>query len=88
MIMLGEKRLLLPASPLYLIKTETEDNKMPVITFEAAALTKEQKQTLVKEFTETAARVTGLPEAGFYVFIKENAMDNVGVGGQLLSDRK
>lgn len=61
---------------------------MPVITLEAAALTKEQKQTLAKEFTETAARVTGLPEAGFYVFIKENAMDNVGVGGQLLSDRK
>lgn len=61
---------------------------MPVITFEAAALTKEQKQTLAKEFTETAARVTGLPKAGFYVFIKENTMDNVGVGGQLLSDRK
>ena len=88
MILLGEKRLLLPVSPLCLIKTETEDDKMPVITLEAAALTKEQKQTLAKEFTETAARVTGLPEAGFYVFIKENAMDNVGVGGQLLSDRE
>ena len=61
---------------------------MPVITFEAATLTKEQKQTLAKEFTETAARVTGLPEAGFYVFIKENAMENIGVGGQLLSDRE
>ena len=61
---------------------------MPVITLEAATLTKEQKQTLVKEFTETAARVTGLSKAGFYVFIKENAMGNVGVGGQLLSDRK
>ena len=56
---------------------------MPVITMEAAKLTKEQKRTLAKEFTETAARVTGLPEAGFYVFIK----DNVGVGGQLISDR-
>ena len=88
MILLGEKRLLLPVSPLCLIKTETEDDKMPVITLEAAALTKEQKQTLAKEFTETAARVTGLPETGFYVFIKENAMDNVGVGGQLLSDRE
>ncbi|HJC23175.1 MAG TPA: tautomerase family protein [Candidatus Eisenbergiella merdavium] len=61
---------------------------MPVITLEAAKLTKEQKQALTKEFTETAARITGLPEAGFYVFIKENEPDNVGVGGQLLSDRK
>ncbi|MFQ9716553.1 MAG: 4-oxalocrotonate tautomerase DmpI [Blautia sp.] len=60
---------------------------MPVITMEAAKLTKEQKRTLAKEFTATAARVTGLPEAGFYVFIRENELDNVGVGGQLLSDR-
>ena len=61
---------------------------MPVITFESAKLTKEQKQILVKEFTETASRVTGLPEAGFYVFLKENEIDNVGVGGILLGDRK
>lgn len=61
---------------------------MPVITFEAAKLTKKQKQILAKEFTETAARVTGLPETGFYVFLKENDMENVGVGGILLSDRK
>lgn len=61
---------------------------MPVITFEAASLTKDQKRTLAKEFTETAARVTGLPEAGFYVFIKKNSTDNVGVGGMLISDRK
>lgn len=61
---------------------------MPVITFEAAKLTKEQKQTLAKEFTETASRVTKLPKEAFYVFLKENELDNVGVGGQLLSDRK
>lgn len=35
---------------------------MPVITFEAAKLTKEQKQLLAKEFTEAAARITGLPQ--------------------------
>lgn len=60
---------------------------MPVITFEAARLTKNQKSELAKKFTETAARVTGIPEEGFYVFIKENDGDNVGVGGVLLSDR-
>lgn len=60
---------------------------MPVITFEAATLNKDQKRELVKGFTEVASRVTGLPEAGFYVFLKENRLENVGVGGQLISDR-
>lgn len=60
---------------------------MPVITFEAAALNKDQKRELVKGFTEVASRVTGLPEAGFYVFLKENSLENVGVGGQLIADR-
>ena len=60
---------------------------MPVITFEAANLNKDQKRELVKGFTEVAAKATGLPEAGFYVFLKENNLENVGVGGQLLADR-
>ena len=60
---------------------------MPVITFVAAKLNKEQKKELVKGCTEVAAKVTGLPEAGFYVFLKENSLENVGVGGQLISDR-
>lgn len=60
---------------------------MPVITFEAATLNKDQKRELVKGFTEVASRVTGLPEAGFYVFLKENNLENVGVGGQLIADR-
>lgn len=61
---------------------------MPTITFETAKLSKEQKQTVVKEFTETAVKVTGLPPEAFYIFLKENDLENVGVGGQLLSDRK
>ncbi len=61
---------------------------MPVITMESAKLSKEQKQTLVKEFTETAARVTGIAEKDFYVFIRENDPDNVSIGGQLLSKMK
>ena len=42
-----------------------EEMNMPVITFEAATLNKDQKRELVKGFTEVASRVTGLPEAGF-----------------------
>ncbi|MHC5372688.1 4-oxalocrotonate tautomerase DmpI [Enterococcus sp. LJL120] len=60
---------------------------MPVIQFEIGHLTKEQKQQVVKEFTETAVKVTGIPADAFYVFIKENTGDNVGVGGVLQSDR-
>ncbi|MBE6442643.1 MAG: 4-oxalocrotonate tautomerase family protein [Desulfovibrio sp.] len=60
---------------------------MPVVTFEAAGLSIEQKRQLATEFTETAARVTGLPKETIFVFLKENSADNVGVGGVLLSDR-
>jgi len=61
---------------------------MPVITFETANLTIEQKQVLAREFTEVAVKVTGLPSEAFYVFLKENDLENVGVGGTLLSDKK
>lgn len=60
---------------------------MPVINFEVGKLSKEQKRQVVKEFTETAVKVTGLPADAFYIFIKENDADNVGVGGSLQSDR-
>ena len=60
---------------------------MPVVTFEAACLSVEQKRQLVAEFTETAVRVIGLPRESIFVFLKENSADNVGVGGVLLSER-
>lgn len=60
---------------------------MPVITFETAKLTKEQKAELAKEFTNVAVKVTGIPAEAFYVFLKESDLENVGVGGVLLSDR-
>lgn len=59
---------------------------MPVITLEAGKLNKEQKAQLVKEFTETASKVTGIPPQAFYVFLKENKAEDVGIGGLLLSD--
>lgn len=60
---------------------------MPVIHFEIGSLDKDQKRQIVKEFTETAVKVTGIPAEAFYVFINENQGDNVGVGGVLQSDR-
>lgn len=61
---------------------------MPVITFEIGKLKKEQKTQIIKEFTESASRITGLPEEDFYVFLKENEADNVGIGGRMLSTMK
>lgn len=60
---------------------------MPVITLEAARLSREQKQQLAKELTESAAKIMKTSPEAIYVFLKENELDNVGVGGKLLSDK-
>jgi 4-oxalocrotonate tautomerase len=60
---------------------------MPVITVEAGKLNKEQKGKLVKEMTKTASEVMNVPEQAFIVLLKENEMDNIGFGGQLMSER-
>ena len=60
---------------------------MPAIIMELAPLEKEKKAILVKEVTESVSKTTGLPPQAIFVFIKENSLDNIGVGGRLLSDR-
>ena len=60
---------------------------MPVITVEAGKLNKEQKSKLVKDLTASAAGIMNVPEQAFIVLLKENESENIGVGGQLLSDR-
>ena len=59
---------------------------MPSITMELVKMRKEKKAQLVKEVTESTAKITGLPKQTIYVFIKENEPENVGVGGVLLPD--
>lgn len=59
---------------------------MPAITLELLPMSKEKKSELVQEITNSASKITGLPPESFYVFIRENASDNVGIGGRLLSD--
>lgn len=61
---------------------------MPVITLELVKMSKDKKAELVEKVTKTVAEISGIPEQAFYVFIKENAPENVGVGGQLLLDVK
>lgn len=59
---------------------------MPVITLEAGNLNKDQKKRLVEEFTSIASKITDTPEQAFVVLLKENAHDNIGVAGKLLSE--
>ena len=59
---------------------------MPAIIMELGQLEKEKKAILVKEVTESVSKTTGLPPQAIFVFIKENSLDNIGVGGRLLSD--
>jgi len=59
---------------------------MPIITMEGPKLTKEQKAELIAKFTKTASEVTNIPEQAFSILIKENAADNIGVGGKQLSE--
>jgi len=60
---------------------------MPVITLEAGKMDRNQKTLLVKELTQKASEILNIPEQAFVTLIKENDMDNIGTGGQLLSDK-
>lgn len=61
---------------------------MPILTLETGFLNKDQKEELIRELTETAARITGITEKSFIVLLKELDDDNVGVGGQVLTEVK
>ena len=58
---------------------------MPLISIEAVHPTKEQKEKLISELTKTASSILGVDEKFFYVLVKENDLDNWGVGGKSLA---
>lgn len=60
---------------------------MPNIIFEGGKMDLDKKKELVKKFTEIASRITGIREEAFTIVIKENSPENVGVGGELLSEK-
>ena len=57
---------------------------MPIISIDAVHPTKEQKEKLIAGLTKTASEILGVDEKFFYVFVKENDLDNWGVGGKPL----
>lgn len=60
---------------------------MPSITLDTSKLTKEQKARLAQGITELASEVMELPKEVFYVFFREYGLEEIGVGGKLLSER-
>ena len=59
---------------------------MPTIYFYGPKLDKEKSREMIKSFTETASRLTGIDKPAFVVYLREVPPDNVGVGGELLQD--
>lgn len=61
---------------------------MPNITIDGPVIKEiATKRTLVEEITRVASQAYALPKEAFVVVIKENPLENVGVGGILLADR-
>ena len=62
---------------------------MPSATIEGPKIKDlEIKRVLVKEITDALQKAYALPREVYVVLIKENLPENVGVGGQLISDKK
>ena len=60
---------------------------MPVIIFEAGnMMALEKKRELIRELTDAAVKVTGIGAPAFAIYIHENEHDNIGVGGELLTE--
>ncbi len=61
---------------------------MPLIAVEGPKIPEiERKRELVKKLTDAASEVYGIKRGHIIVLIRENAPENVGVGGELLADR-
>jgi 4-oxalocrotonate tautomerase family enzyme len=60
---------------------------MPTIFFYGPKLDKDKSREMIRSFTETASRATGIDKSAFVVYLRESGPENVGVGGELLEDR-
>ena len=61
---------------------------MPVIRVDGPQISVDKKRELVKRLTEVAAEVYGMGKEHIIVLIRENPPENVGVGGELIADRR
>ncbi len=62
---------------------------MPIITLEGPRISDlDARRTLVKEVTDSAAKAYGLAKEKIIIILHENTPEQVGVGGELLADRR
>ena len=59
---------------------------MPVIIFKGGKMDLDKKKELICELTDAASKVTGIRPQAFIICIHENPSDNVGVGGECLTE--
>ncbi len=59
---------------------------MPTLFFYGPKLDKEKRKEMIKSFTDTASRLTGIEKSAFVVYLREATPQDVGVGGELLED--
>ena len=58
---------------------------MPFIQVEAGKMDLETKEKLFTKLTTAASESLGIPEESFTILIKENELDNWGLGGKVLT---
>jgi len=61
---------------------------MPIIEVSGPFITTEQKRAMARGLTDVAAKVYDRPKDQIIVIIRENQPENVGVGGELVGDRR
>lgn len=61
---------------------------MPTIFFYGPELNKEQKRELISSFTDAASKVTGINKKAFVVYLRPTDREDVGLGGELMADKK
>jgi len=60
---------------------------MPVILLkQKKGLSRDQKRTIVQEFTATLVKVTGVDKDLVTILIEENELEDIGKGGKLRCD--
>ncbi|MFX1575353.1 MAG: 4-oxalocrotonate tautomerase DmpI [Promethearchaeota archaeon] len=65
------------------------NNRIPNVTIEGPPIDDiEIKRQLVKEITNALEKAYKLPREVYTILIRENLSENVGVGGELLIDRR
>ena len=61
---------------------------MPLITFESGKLSESVKLELIQKLTKISAEITGIPEAAFFISIREMPDENVAIGGKTVKEIK